>query len=137
MKNLFCEIASVAKIKDFYFFSRDRTSLSKDVVRKRYKAIREMVDLLCYLMVMDNRDYSNLRKEVLSSLFQNEWNLDHDTILFKIMSGVAEAYGNAKTPKQKYIILSVVAETVSYSEISRFLPGLTRYALSRAKKYAI
>ena len=52
------------------------------------------------------------------------------------MEGIAEAYGNVDDWTTRREILSIVAQNISYKLLQSFIPGLTKYRFTAARKHA-
>jgi hypothetical protein len=57
-------------------------------------------------------------------------------LFIKFIENVVEEYTMAPTRQMRLQILATIAPLLRYSELEKFLPGLTRYAFKEARRYA-
>ena len=69
--------------------------------------------------------------ESMSSDKQEDDNIDQ-----VIMNDLTECYNNANSWETRRQILSIMADKVTFSTLKKWIPGLTRYRFSVARKHA-
>ena len=71
------------------------------------------------------------------SFGQHPFNDDEEREDEVLMQALAECYRNANNWQTRRQILSIMADKVSYKALHKWIPNLTRYRLSEARKHIL
>lgn len=131
-QRLLRDIAINNDISNFHI-SNDFTSLATEVKQKRVRAISKLLDVIFEATAPNSG--SLLRRLLYES--KGPWTQPESEKLNSVLQAVVDAYLNAENSQQKSQALSLIAPFVSYSEIQRYIPGLTYYYYNVAKQLAL
>ena len=74
---------------------------------------------------------------VLHKHFSSDEDSDADTVDETLMKALGECYQEANHWETRCQILSIMADKVRYSKLLRYIPGLTRYRFTEAKRHCL
>ena len=74
---------------------------------------------------------------VLRKHFSSDEDSDADTVDETLMKALGECYQEANHWETRRQILSIMADKVRYSKLLRYIPGLTRYRFTEAKRHCL
>ncbi len=74
---------------------------------------------------------------VLRKHFSSDEDSDADTVDEMLMKALGECYQEANHWETRRQILSIMADKVRYSKLLRYIPGLTRYRFTEAKRHCL
>ncbi|EGT43856.1 hypothetical protein CAEBREN_10292 [Caenorhabditis brenneri] len=109
--------------------------LEQTTKERKASTARNLIETMLELMVPDNTD--EFRQLVEHKFFEMEkWTTGSKKDLDEIMSEISVQYYAAEDKQNRIVILSLVANSVSYSNIETYIPDLTPYMYTKAKKFA-
>ncbi|CAH3141748.1 unnamed protein product [Porites evermanni] len=75
--------------------------------------------------------------DALHSQRSDEEDSDEDNMDVTLMEGLAECYQAASRWEMRRQILSIMADKVRYKTLLKFIPGLTKYRFTEAKRHCL
>ena len=75
--------------------------------------------------------------ELLRRQLSSDDDSDEETVDNTLMEALSECYQVASNWETRHQILSIIADKVRYSKLLRFIPGLTKYHFTEAKRHCL
>ena len=107
-----------------------------DSQKRKVTTIRKLLEKMYTLMAPGSEDF--LRSLVIKSLQPPvPKNAPLETKFNALLTGVGRQYEKAEGRRDKELVLATIAEDIPYRDIVIFIPGLSEYKYTKAKKYAM
>ena len=109
---------------------------------KRYYTRKAGQGLAAMMQDITPHDTGSLYRALCSSdtlrrQLTSDEDSDEDTVDVTLMEALSECYQAASRWETRRQILSIMADKVSYSKLLRFIPGLTKYRFTEAKRHCL
>ncbi|CAO4377340.1 unnamed protein product [Caenorhabditis nigoni] len=102
---------------------------------RKASAARRLIDTMLILMVPDQTE--DFQKLVEKRFIQmDSWTTGSSEKLDIIMSQIAAQYFVDEDRNTRILILSLIANSVPFASVEKYIPGLTNYMYNKAKKFA-
>ncbi len=113
-------------------------SSSRDLLQHviNFIAPSDSLDVRQVLFPSNNGEYNGLLTSRQIIFFLDLNKMVYDRQFAAVMSGIAEAYGNAEYWITRRSILSIVAPKINFSVLQVFIPGITYYRFTAARLFA-
>ncbi|EGT55979.1 hypothetical protein CAEBREN_17783 [Caenorhabditis brenneri] len=113
----------------------DWKNLKETTKQRKASAARKLIDTILSIMVPD--ETMKFRQLVENKLVQlDSWTTGSSEDLNAIMNQIAEHYFASEDRNNRILILSLVANSVSYLKVEKYIPGLSSYMYEKAKRFA-
>lgn len=126
------QIAQISQIQNVHM-SESFLSLSPSTKRKRIYAAKNILSVICAAMAPDSP--IPFEKDVLQ-LSQERQRLKDFSKFEEVLNAVTEAFLVADKPNEKKQILSIVSPFMTYSDMLKYLPNLSRFYYTESRMYA-
>ncbi|EGT50261.1 hypothetical protein CAEBREN_21943 [Caenorhabditis brenneri] len=102
---------------------------------RKASAARHLIESILAVMVPDGTEEF---KQMVQKKFQlvDSWTTGSSEDLNAIMNEVSAQYMSSESRVNRILILSLVANSVSYLKVEQYIPGLSAYMYNKAKKFA-
>lgn len=133
--NSFLESRDISPVR--YPMKTQWEEASERIKRRNTRKAKQAVDAVLDELAPNQSDQLWQALVSSKSLGQHPFSDDEERADEVLMQALAECYRNANNGQTRRQILSIMADKASYKALQRWIPNLTRYRFSEARKHIL